>query len=622
MCGIAGIIQKTPRFGTVHLHRMMDALSHRGPDGNSFWCREDQQIMLGHRRLAILDLRPEAAQPMHFEAGDPARPEFSIVHNGEIYNYIELRKQLRNEGYTFNTESDTEVILAAYDFWREECVEKFDGMFAFAIWDQHRQELFAARDRFGEKPFYFHFDKQKFLFASEMKALWAAGVPRRPNQRMLFNYLTIGYTDNPSRPDETFFEEIFQLPPASCLFYSLNDQEPVIEKYWDIDLDEQNEKITDGEAAEQVRYLLSASVRRRLRSDVSLGCSLSGGLDSNSVARLVRQHLSDTAAFSCYTAHFPEWGQDESATAARSAQDLGFIHHSIEITAHDLADDWWAFCRAQEVPVTSASAFAQFKVYEHAAMQGCKVLLDGQGADETLAGYSRYYKWYWQELFQKRKLRRSGEIEHARALGVQEPFGFRNIMAALFPELAAVILERQYLVHALRHEDLHPEFVRSQSRGAFYATPEIRHLNGQLYFNSCVHGLGELLRYADRNSMHWGREVRLPFLDHQLVEFVFQLPARFKIREGWTKWILRHAMQDQLPSDIVWQKKKIGFEPPQKDWMQEPAMKEVRRAAREKLVQQKILRPDVLNRDPVAGAAYDRNASEWRYLAAGSFLQL
>ena len=162
MCGIAGIIQKTPRFGTVHLHRMMDALSHRGPDGNSFWCREDQQIMLGHRRLAILDLRPEAAQPMHFEAGDPARPEFSIVHNGEIYNYIELRKQLRNEGYTFNTESDTEVILAAYDFWREECVEKFDGMFAFAIWDQHRQELFAARDRFGEKPFYFHFDKQKF----------------------------------------------------------------------------------------------------------------------------------------------------------------------------------------------------------------------------------------------------------------------------------------------------------------------------------------------------------------------------------------------------------------------------------------------------------------------------
>ena len=156
--------------------------------------------MLGHRRLAILDLRVEASQPMHFEAGDPARPEFSIVHNGEIYNYIELRKQLRNEGYNFKTESDTEVILAAYDFWREECVEKFDGMFAFAIWDQHRQELFAARDRFGEKPFYFHFDQQKFLFASEMKALWAAGVPRRPNQRMLFNYLTIGYTDNPNQP--------------------------------------------------------------------------------------------------------------------------------------------------------------------------------------------------------------------------------------------------------------------------------------------------------------------------------------------------------------------------------------------------------------------------------------
>jgi asparagine synthase (glutamine-hydrolysing) len=254
---------------------------------------------------------------------------------------------------------------------------------------------------------------------------------------------------------------------------------------------------------------------------------------------------------------------------------------------------------------------------EAAALQGTTVLLDGQGADEILAGYGKYYKWYWQELFQRRKLMKSGEIKKARELGVTESFGLRNIAAALFPELAAVILERQYLVNALRQEHLHPEFVKKQSRMAYYAGPEIRNLNGQLYFNTCVHGLEELLRYADRNAMYHGRELRLPFLDHKLVEFVFSLPASFKIHDGWTKWLLRNTMEQKLPKEIVWRRDKIGFEPPQKQWMQDAGMRELQQAARQELVKRKILLPTALEIKETASDAYEAKAFDWRYLAAG-----
>lgn len=618
MCGIAGIIQKTPRLGQVHLQRMTDALQHRGPNGEGHWCRSDQQVMLGHRRLSIIDLSDQAAQPMHFQQPTSSLTRYSIVHNGEIYNYIELRKQLRNEGYRFQTESDTEVILAAYDFWQDECVEQFDGMFAFAIWDHEQQQLFAARDRFGEKPFYFYFDKQKLVFASEMKALWAAGIPRQVNQQMLFNFITIGYTDNPNKPHETFFQDIFQLPPAHRLFYDWADEAPHTESYWEIDLDHQNIHISSDEAQEQFRYLLSASVRRRLRSDVPMGCSLSGGIDSSSIALLATQLGASPQQFQAYTARFTGYEKDESSAAAAWANQLGLPHHVIDVGGGELADLWWTFFQAQEEPMSSASAFAQFCVYREAARNSTIVLLDGQGADETLAGYTRYYKWYWQELFQKRKLRRSGEMAKARALGIQEEFGLQNIMAALFPELASVILERQYLVNALRHRDLHPDFVKLQGRAAYYSGPEIRSLNGQLHFNTCVHGLGELLHYADRNSMYWGREVRLPFLNHQLVEFLFSLPAHFKIREGWTKWLLRSSMADKLPETTVWQKEKIGFEPPQMEWMKQPALLEISREARAALVKEKILLASALDKRPEPASAYDAKAWDWRYLAAGS----
>ena len=208
MCGIAGIISSHSQIQNeeIHLslkqklHLMTASLQHRGPDGECVWINPFGNAGLGHRRLSIIDLSQSAAQPMNY------RDRYRIVHNGEIYNYIELKKELLQKGYSFQTQSDTEVMLAAYDHWNDECVEHFDGMFAFAIWDEKEQELFAARDRFGEKPFFYHFNKEQFTFSSEMKAFWSTGIQRKINLRMLFNFITIGYVDNPERPEETFFD--------------------------------------------------------------------------------------------------------------------------------------------------------------------------------------------------------------------------------------------------------------------------------------------------------------------------------------------------------------------------------------------------------------------------------
>ncbi|MEI9807168.1 MAG: asparagine synthase (glutamine-hydrolyzing) [Bacteroidota bacterium] len=569
---------------------------------------------MGHRRLSIIDLSDAASQPMHY------RDRYSIIHNGEIYNYIELREELQKKGYLFNTSSDTEVILAAYDHYNDECVEHFDGMFAFAIWDEEEQELFAARDRFGEKPFYYAYNGSEFIFASEMKALWAAGIERKPNLQMLFNFITIGYTDNPQRPEETFFENIFKLPAASGLYYTPVSNELVIEKYWDIDPAVQQEKITNEEAIEKFSVLFSRSVKRRLRSDVTIGSSLSGGLDSSSVIATVFSLTTPGSPLSSFTALFPGFDKDESAFAAQVASQFNCRQHTIAITATDFVNDWEKFLYFQEEPFGSASAYAQYKVFELAKKHDVKVLLDGQGADETLAGYHKYYKWYWQELFQQRKLVRSKELAAAKELGIPERFNYKNVIAALFPDIASVILERQYLVNALRQEDLSKEFVRLQSKEAYYSSPANFNLNGALYFNTCVHGLEELLRHADRNSMAHGREIRLPFLDHELVEFIFSLPPDFKIRNGWTKWLLRQSMSQQLPAEIVWRRNKIGFEPPQKEWMQDDRVKDMIHESRKKLVKEKILNPAVLKRPVTASGSHDGISYDWRYLASAFYL--
>jgi asparagine synthase (glutamine-hydrolysing) len=620
MCGIAGIIQSNPSlYNKTHLKKMTDALAHRGPDGEGLWQNEAGNVLLGHRRLSIIDLSDAGQQPMHY------LDRYTIIHNGEIYNYVELKEELQKKGYVFRSQTDTEVIAAAYDCWQDECVDYFEGMFAFAIWDSTERELFAARDRFGEKPFFYYFDNNRFVFASEMKALWAAGIEKVSNQKMLFNFITIGYTDNPEQPGETFFENIHKLPPATILVYNAETKELILEKYWDIDPEKQNKKITDKEAVEQFNHLFHTSVKRRLRSDVPIGTSLSGGLDSSSVVSIInelqntlRQTQSDKTK--TFTAIFPEFEKDEYQFSKQVADKFDLQQFTKAVSGDELMNDWNKLCYHQEEPFGSASVYAQYKVYELAKQHNVKVLLDGQGADETLAGYHKYYKWYWQELFRNRKLSGNRELRAAKEIGVQESFGFKNIIAAYFPSFATVMLENQYLLKALKQEDLTKEFVKLQSKEAYYTTPDHFTLNGVLYFNTCTHGLEELLRYADRNSMAHGREVRLPFLSHELVEFVFSLPSNYKIRNGWTKWLLRETMKNKLPESVVWRKDKVGFEPPQKKWMQNKQVQEATQEAKRKLVVEKILIPAVLDKPVRSLNSHDADNYDWRYLSAAPFI--
>lgn len=610
MCGIAGILQPARgNFPEPFARRTLELLSHRGPDESASWQNAAGEILLLHRRLSIIDLSPQGAQPME------CLGRYRIIHNGEIYNYIELRKELEVLGFRFRSQSDTEVIALAYHHWRENCLDRFDGMFAFVIWDEQEKTMFAARDRFGEKPFFYCQDGERFFFASEMKALWEAGVPRRPNLRMLFNFLSIGYTANPEDPFETFFEGISKLPPASCLTCGPG-RTPKIEKYWEIENPPETVPFSFPDALEQFREIFHRSVSRRLRSDVSLGCSLSGGIDSSSILREIRSIQDGKTPLHAFTAVFSGFEKNEYEYARGAAAHVGALLHPIEVETADFEMNWEQLMYYQEEPVGSASVLPQFLVFRAAKEAGIKVLLDGQGADEILAGYHKYYKWYWQELFRRARLRRSGELQKARSLGVKEPFGWRNVVAALWPELASVVLEKQYLLRSLRHRDFHRDFVKHQSGEAYYASPACFSLNGALHFNTFTYGLEELLRYADRNAMAHGREVRLPFLSHELVEFVFRLPPEFKIREGRTKWLLRKAMEERLPDTITWRVDKTGFEPPQEKWMKQSRVEEMIRESRKKLVSHQILDKEVLNRPVVAAGAHARDNFDWRYLSA------
>ncbi len=296
-------------------------------------------------------------------------------------------------------------------------------------------------------------------------------------------------------------------------------------------------------------------------------------------------------------------------------QHMGAREHKIELSNDDMLSIGQACLQQQDEPVGSSSVFAQYAVYQAIAKAGMKVVIDGQGADETLAGYERYYPWYWQELYRQRTLHSTHERSHTKMLGETVPFSWKNKLAAFFPEAAAGQRKREYKHKAANDPELNKSFLHDQLRNLHHQLPEHPGLNGALYFNTCTHGLEELLRYADRNSMQFGLETRLPFLSHELVEFIFSLPAHMKIRQGWRKWILRKSMENRLPNSIIWNPKKIGYETPQVQWMQQPTMQAAIREARKKLIDQDILSSSALNIPIRPTAAHAPNAKDWRYFS-------
>ncbi|MFZ4057331.1 MAG: asparagine synthase (glutamine-hydrolyzing) [Ferruginibacter sp.] len=622
MCGFAGIVSLVPAAKIASpqelmhlLTKMSDTLIHRGPDGLGYWINANTTIGLGHRRLSIIDLTDAAAQPMHY------LNRYTLVYNGEIYNYPEIRDILAAKGYHFHSKSDTEIVLAAYDCWKEDCLQYFDGMFAFAIWDREEEVLFAARDRFGEKPFYFAADNESLVFASEMKALWAIGVEKTADEKMLLNYLSLGYVQNANDKKQTFFKNIYSLPPAHYMLLNQKEGDYHLFSYWEIDKEKYNESSAD-EAAEKFFALLNDSVYKRLRSDVSIGASLSGGIDSSVIAALISK-AKPNETLSTFSAVFNGFEKDESKYIEKVKDHLYLKNFMVSPNEQGLIDEFEKMAYYQEEPFPSSSIYAQYKVFELAAQNGIKVLLDGQGADEMLAGYHKYIHWYLQQLIGRKKF---GLLKNERKAfadkGIEYRWGKGNYLATLFPAQVAIQLERNEYNRIVNHPDLHPDFLL-QMRGREWEgihKPIITKLNDILHFNTITHGLEELLRFADRNSMAHGREVRLPYLSHELVEFVFALPANLKIHEGFTKWIMRKAVNGLLPNEITWRTDKVGYEPPQKKWMENPMLRDYMHEAKKKLVNKGILKTSTLNSAIQPKAAHEAGNFDWRYLCAAQIV--
>ena len=619
MCGIAGILSADPgQITEQRLKKMTDAIAHRGPDGQGRWISPSGSAGLGSCRLSIIDLSPAGAQPMHY------LDRYTLIHNGEIYNYRELRRLLQLKGYSFSSRTDTEVIMAAYDLYGTSCLQHLDGMFAFALWDEQEKTLFLARDRFGEKPLFVYQDSSQFLFASEMKALWAAGIKKDSNPAMLFNFITLGYTQNPADGSETFFRHINKIPARSFLLYHAPSQQSQISQYWD-PYPEEGSAIPTIEKSERVvmetfAALLADSVNKRLRSDVSIGTSLSGGLDSSTIVASILSQPDPPQKLPTFSAVFPGFAKDESTYISLLKGHFSLENYQTTPDAADLIRDFEKLVHHQEEPFQSSSIYAQFSVFGLAASRHVKVLLDGQGADELLAGYPKYYSWYWRELYRSDKKTLALELAAAKGFDTPEDWNWKNRLAALLPEYAWRYQKKRRAALQLDNKDLSRDFVR-QSGISYYHLPPVAGLNGILYYNALMNGMEELLRYADRNSMAHGVEVRLPFLDHRLAEFLFSLPAHFKIREGWTKWLLRKSAEPMLPAGIAWRRDKVGYEPPQHTWMQDPTLQEYIQEARRSLVKTGILEPAVLQKKIQPMEAHTAENFDWRYLVTAACLK-
>lgn len=554
MCGIAGIIGG--RIDPPTLDRMTDSIAHRGPDGRGTWIDGRAEVGLGHRRLSILDVSADGAQPMHSPCG-----RYSIVFNGEIYNYLELKSQL---DYPYRSASDTEVILAAYATWGEACVERFNGMFAFALWDHEKRQLFCARDRLGVKPFFVARHQGQWLFGSEVKALLAAGMPARPNMALWARYLVYGEFE---QPDESFFEGVQAIKPGHT--WIITPDGAVRERrYWYLP-----ERVgapwqgSEEQAAEQLAELLDDAVRLRLRSDVPVALNLTGGLDSSSVAQAFLRLSPGGQKTHAFTASFNDPRYDEDQYAEMVVAGTDCVRHVTRLAPEEVPKLAAAAMRSQEAPFGGIGMIAYETIHRQMQQLGLKVALEGQGGDELFAGY-QYFR----------------PLPLLDAMDQRNCAGARRYLASMKPwapitKAARQVMQGKGNVYQDGSTYLAPECIDLAVRSAAAERPiaqpfSTRLMNG-LYRDLTATKLVRVLRMNDRKAMAHGVELRQPFLDYRLVEFAATLPAHFKLNQGYGKYILRRAMDKKLPEAIVWTGKRPVVTP-QREWMQGPLKEWVR----------------------------------------------
>lgn len=561
MCGVVALLTPNPDFDQRVLDRMRDRLAHRGPDGAETWIARKSwgAVGLAHRRLAIIDRTPGGQQPMFAQDGRVA-----IVYNGEIYNYIELRAELKQLGVSFQSDSDTEVLLQTYLMWGYDCLQRLNGMFAFAIYDARTETLFAARDRFGEKPLFFALpDGGGLAIASEAKALLAhPGVAASIEQSTFDGFLRGTYSDQGST---TLFQGISRLEAATAFIANRHGKIERQWRFWTPDYKNVDNTITFADAKEQYASLLRRSVKMRLRSDAQLGACLSGGLDSSSIVCLIAEEA-DIDTVKMYSVRF-----DDDATISEGPYIDNVLRHcsvagdTLSPTAGDLVADWRDLHWFNETPMYSASIYNQFALMRRVRETGTTVILDGQGADEVLGGYQYYFALRQLDLLETR---RDDELELETSL-----FNYRLARTA---NRYVDVTRRFNPNQALPLDYLFQRRANRESIGDIPNRPGIPSTRaGQLFRRQLAVGLlydqlPNQLAAADRNGMAFGCEARFPFLDYDFVDWCIKLPDNMLIQNGWLKFISRHAMCGVVPRAVLLRPDKVGFAAPQDVWLRGP----------------------------------------------------
>ena len=569
MCGIYGSIGFEPNQDRI------DIVAHRGPDGSGWRVFESNAgpVALGHRRLAIIDTSNAGLQPMASPDGRAV-----IVFNGEIYNYIEMREELRTKGEVFTTDSDTEVLLKAYQVWGADCLSRLRGMFAFVVWDDARQKLFAARDRFGIKPLYIVEAPNGVAFGSEIKQLLGLGIAgKRMNVARVHDYLEGGIIDHTS---ETMFDGVHQLRGGECVTIDASGRQPGLRKRRWYALPKGNLALSETAAADEFKMLLDDAVRLHLRSDVPVGSCLSGGLDSSSIVCLMARHMPAGQRVNTISACYGEKSVDEKpfmdAVVAFARTEPHFIYPRPE----DIFEKASLLTWHQDEPFGSTSIFAQWCVFEEARRVGVKVMLDGQGADEQLAGYHFAFPYHLAAAVRRLRLadvwRTLSERQHVHGASLSSQV--LPLAAALVPQSLASLLRSGVARSVMDTAWLDGPAIRERGNrvGAMRlgaaelglsAPHDLASLCLTMTFAS---NLQMLLHWEDRNSMAHSIEARVPFLDHPLVEFSLALGNDHKIVGTETKRVLRRAMADILPQAVQQRQDKLGFATPESVWFRGP----------------------------------------------------
>ncbi|MCB4755544.1 MAG: asparagine synthase (glutamine-hydrolyzing) [Elusimicrobia bacterium] len=563
MCGISGIIDFKQAVDSKLVARMNSVLSHRGPDGEGLWA--DENAALGHRRLKILDLTDHAAQPMVSRDKN-----LIMIFNGEIYNFKDLRTQL-GESPSWRSTGDSEVLLRAFEKWGAACLSKLNGMFAFAIWNIKEKTLFAARDRYGIKPFYYSLKNGRFIFASEIKGILAAGVPREPNYFKIGEFLRWGALDY---SEDTWFQGIQSLMPGEYIFLRKNEFRKD-KYYWLPDQIDENNPVGMKEGIDRFRELLSDSLRLQLQSDRKVGVHLSGGVDSTVVTAMVSHLYPDT--ISTYTFGYEETLFDERPFAKNVAQTLGVSNDTSMLSDKDIPDWLPRALSEEDEPFTSFRQLSHHKLYADFEKKGSTVILEASGGDEIGAGYSSYlWSWYLDNLKERGPSKAAKEL-----LSFSESIGMKGPQLINFLLGSAANYEQAGLctsdgIPYLDPDVLEPDFVDHYGqRKPVYPKPFRSNLRNSQFIDLLYAKLPRGLRYIERASMATGREARLPLLDHRLVELGFSFENSAKISDGHLRRFMKEAVLSLLPPSLL-NANKRSVADPQKAWLKGPLVEWVK----------------------------------------------